>query len=308
MDSASPEIEIVCAVEGAYVAHCAAMLHSVLAAHAPGDVRIHVLHGPDLSGRARGRLGGMVDRCGAGVSFLAVPDEWCVGLPTEGFTGKATWYRIFVPQLLPDRDRALFLDLDLIVRKGLGPLWETDLSGCYLAAVTNVFPPELAARVGELGYAGERDYFNAGVLLMNLDLLRNDGCSQELHDYAAANAAELVMRDQDALNAVLGRRRRRLEPRWNCMNSFFMYPAAEEIFEPGELDEARRNPAIRHFEGPGVMKPWHYGCDRPMRELYFEHRSQTPWPRVRREGHPVQRALAPIEARARRVARRLLRV
>src|SRR4051812_4463955 len=111
-----PVIEITCAVEGAYVAHCATMLHSVFTATAPGEVRASVLHGPDLSSRARERLRGMAEQCGAAIDFLAVPDEWCVGLPTEGFTGKATWYRIFVPDLLPDRERALFLDLDLIVR------------------------------------------------------------------------------------------------------------------------------------------------------------------------------------------------
>jgi hypothetical protein len=44
------------------------------------------------------------------------------------------------------------------------------------------------------------------------------------------------------------------------------------------------NPAIRHFEGPGPYKPWHYLCDRRWRDLYRHHRGATPWPRVRLQG------------------------
>ena len=288
------------------MAHAAAMLHSLLAQEAHAGTRIHLLHGPDLSSRARRRLAAMVAEQGGEISFVSVPDEWCRGLPTRGFTGKATWYRIFVPELLPDHERALFLDADLIVVDSLVPLWRTDLSGSYLAAVTNVFPRQFANRPRELGLAGEGDYFNAGVLLLNLELMRREDCTRALHRYATGHASELVWRDQDALNAVLAGRRRRLEPRWNCMNSILLFPESVEIFGAAAVEEARRNPAVRHFEGPGDNKPWHRGCERAMRELYIEHRRQTPWPRVRLEGTRTQRALAPLEARARRIARRVL--
>ena len=50
------------------------------------------------------------------------------------------------------------------------------------------------------------------------------------------------------------------------------------------VEEARRSPAIRHFEGPSVNKPWHLLCEQPGREHYMRHRAATPWPRVRRAG------------------------
>ena len=67
------------------------------------------------------------------------------------------------------------------------------------------------------------------------------------------------------------------------MNSLYVFPSASEVFG-AELDEARTRPAIRHFEGGGANKPWHYLCDHPNKEVYFEHRRATPWPKVKLEG------------------------
>src|SRR4051795_4628064 len=133
-------IEAACVSEGDYVPHTAAMLHSLLASSPDLPVRVHYLHGPDFSADDKRLLGEMVERNGGIISFIFVPDSLCDGLPTEGFTGKATWYRIFLPDLLPSLPRVLFLDADLIVTDSLTALWDTDLGGAYVGAVTNVLP------------------------------------------------------------------------------------------------------------------------------------------------------------------------
>jgi lipopolysaccharide biosynthesis glycosyltransferase len=278
-------IDIACAAEGqAYVAHSAAMLHSLLTAHHDHTVHIHYMHGPDIGAREERKLAGMVEREGGEISFLRVPDERLDGLPTVGFTRKATWYRIFLPELRPELDRILYLDSDLLVLDSLAPLWEIDLTGRWVAAVTNVFQHNHVHRPEALGLAGPEVYFNAGVLLMNLAELRRDGCTEALRSFGVENAPRLDWRDQDALNVVLGSRRLPLHPRWNCMNSILLFPQAADVFGADAVREAREDPAIRHFEGPSANKPWHLLCERELRELYLEHRRATPWPRVRREG------------------------
>jgi lipopolysaccharide biosynthesis glycosyltransferase len=163
-------MRIVCAVEGeAYVRHGAAMLHSLLAIH-QDSVQIDYLHGDDTSTRGRKRLATMVDRMGGQIQYHRVPDSWVEGLPVKGFTRKATWYRIFLTRLLPDADRAIYLDLDLLVLDSLLPLWRTPLDGNLLGAVTNVPPgPD---RYRERPELGDDPYFNAGVLLLDLDAMR----------------------------------------------------------------------------------------------------------------------------------------
>jgi lipopolysaccharide biosynthesis glycosyltransferase len=268
------------------------MLHSVIAAHPEDDVQIHFLHGPEFPRLARDRLVPWVRGLGASIQFILVPDDRLAGVPTRGFTRKATWYRVFLPELLPGRDRVLYLDADLIVIDDLGPLLEhPGLDGHWLGAVTNVFQHNDAGRPAELGLPDASAYFNAGVLLMNLAAMREDRSSRELIAYARANAELIAFRDQDALNVVLGERRLELHPRWNCMNAFFVFDHAADVFGDEQLEQAKSDPAIRHFEGPSINKPWHYLCERELRELYAEHRAQTPWPRVRREGRTPRNML-----------------
>jgi lipopolysaccharide biosynthesis glycosyltransferase len=296
-------IDVACAAEGAeYVAHSAAMLHSVLAHHSDDDVHVHYMHGPDIAEPMERRLAEMVEREGHTISFLRIPDSALEGLPTEGFTRKATWYRIFMPDLLPDVDRVLYLDADLIVLDSLAPLWALDLAGSWLGAVTNVFQHNHLHRPADLGLAGPEVYFNAGVLLMNLEEMRRDACSQALYEYGVENAALLEWRDQDALNVVLGERRLALHPRWNLMNSTIAFPSSVEVFGSEALKEARRDPAIRHFEGPDANKPWHFLCEGELRKLYFEHRRATPWPRVRREGMTPRNVLRRMRSGRRAVS------
>ena len=290
-------LEVACAVEGGYVPHSAAMLDSVLAHSGGLPVRVHSLHGPDFSARDARAIEAMVATAGGSSSFVAVDDARCNGLPTKGFTGKATWYRVMLPDLLPQLDRVLCLDADLIVTDSLAPLWDTDIEDFFLAAVTNVLAPQYMSRPAALGVS-PNGYFNAGVMLLNLGLMREHGCSERIVRYGIDHAPELALRDQDALNFALADRRRPLDPRWNSMNALRAYPWSSYVFTPEEIAAAIERPAIRHFEGPGSNKPWHAGCDARSRELYREHRQRTPWPDFELERDP---ALGAVRNRLRKL-------
>lgn len=294
-------LHVACAVERNYVEHSAAMLHSLLANGGGTEVQVHYLHPEDFPVSLLEPLGEMVDAQGGRLLPHAVGEDLSQGLPVEGFTRKATWYRIFLADLLPEVDRALFLDCDLVVLDSLAGLWDTDVGDHYLAAVTNVFMIDHLPRADELGLADPREYFNAGVMLMNLNLIRRDGCVEAMRDFGVAHADEdLMFRDQDALNVVLGGRRVALHPRWNLMNSMVRFPYSDYVLGQRPLSEARRDPAIRHFEGPGVNKPWHAACDFEGREHYFHHRRGTPWPEVELEGDPPPGRWKGLAQRARR--------
>jgi len=68
------------------------------------------------------------------------------------------------------------------------------------------------------------------------------------------------------------------------MHSVLRFPWAAYAFGYEAVEEARRNPAIRHYEGPLMNKPWHLLAEPEVSEPYFAHRRQTPWPDVTREG------------------------
>ncbi len=271
------------------------MLHSLLVNQKGERVWIDYLHGDDTSARGRRRLAGMVGELGGEIAYRPVPDQAVAGLPIKGFTRKATWYRILLDKLLPDAERVIWLDSDLLVMDSLVGLWRTPLDGKLLGAVTNVPPgPERYVDRPELG--GDA-YFNAGVLLVDVAGMRSERTSEQLTAFGRANASSLALRDQDALNYVLHDRRLSLHPRWNCTNSIVLFDYASEYFGEQELEEARRNPAIRHFEGPADNKPWHLLAEPERRAQYAAHRRQTPWPRVRPEGCTPPNLLRSIRRR-----------
>lgn len=301
---------VACAVVGDHLPHAAAMLLSLVDHGREPAVAVHLLHDEGVRASDRSLLGEMLAGLGVGLQCHEIPDDRLHGLPTAGFTGKGSWYRVFLPELLPDVDRVLYLDVDLLVLDAITPLREVELEGMYVAAVTNVFEDAHLHRPAELGLSGPDRYFNAGVLLMNLAEMRRNGCTAALLEYGVANAPKLLWRDQDALNVVLGDRRVELEPRWNCMNSIMEFPRAVDVFGAEAVQEARRNPAIRHFEGPSLSKPWHYLGDPAMQGAYAVLRQRTPWPAVELEDRTLATGLIRrLPAHRRRAAYvRLLKV
>jgi lipopolysaccharide biosynthesis glycosyltransferase len=285
-------LHLACAARRDYVPHAATMLRSVLVQPSDLDVRVHFLHGPDLGPAILDPLRAMVERDGGEIEFLEIEPGRVEGLRTQSYLPASHWYRVFLPELLEGVDRVLYLDADLLALEPVDELWRLDLEDHPLAAVSNVLQENHAHRPAELGLPSGQAYFNSGVMLLNLAQMRDEGATSALLDFARTNAEVLAWPEQDALNVVLGDRRLALHPRWNLMNSLLIFPWASEVFEPGQLEEARARPAIRHFEGPSVNKPWHYLCERDMRDLYAEHRAHTPWPTFRPEGLTLRRRLA----------------
>jgi lipopolysaccharide biosynthesis glycosyltransferase len=270
-------LDVSCAVRGAYVRHSAAMLHSLFAAGGGHEVRVHYLHGPGLRAASRRRLEQVAERGGGAIRFWEIADEQVAGLPVSGYFTAAMWYRILLPELLGDVERVLYLDVDTLALDSIAPLWDIDLRDAALGAVTNVFEDWSIGRPRELGLAGPEVYFNSGVLLLNLADLRATGGMQRVREVAAQGGERLRWPDQDALNLALGERRVPLHPRWNAMNSVLAFERAIEVFGAEAVAEARRAPAIRHFEGPGANKPWERGSRVAHRERYRAHLRQTPW-------------------------------
>jgi lipopolysaccharide biosynthesis glycosyltransferase len=272
-------LKIACGSSPEYAPHAATMMRSVLAHRGGHDVRFYYLHGPDLPHRHRQAIARMVEAEGGAIDLIEIGHERLEGLPAMPVIPSTMWYRTFLPEVLPTLDRVLYLDVDTVVVDSLAPLWETDLGDCYLGAVTNVWEAWNVGYPAALGLSGPEQYFNSGVLLVNLDLVRRDDCMRRAREYALAQQDGLPWGDQDALNVVMGARRLPLHPRWNCMNSVLTFPVSEKVFGSDAVEEARRRPGIRHFEGPALNKPWHLLFEHEGREDYLRHRRGTPWPR-----------------------------
>ena len=259
------------------LADVAVMLRSLLLANPRERVEIHFMHAPTQPGAEIEALGLLATGLGAAWSPVVIEPELLEGFPfVAHYGGRAACYRLLLPRLLPSLGRVLYLDADVMAVDAVGPLWELDLEGCAVAAVTNPLLPDMVDRVtGELGLSRAEDYFNSGVLLLDLERLRATGLAAELERFARQPPVPIPWPDQDTLNAVLWRHRKELHPRWNALTGMFRLPARLMPWPEEEVAAARAHPALLHFEGP--HKPRHPRFAHPHRDQWFAHLGATPW-------------------------------
>lgn len=159
-----------------------------------------------------------------------------------------------------------------------------------VAANHPLFPHFSRERIRALGVRDPGDFFNSGVLLMNLRQLR--ASEPAFTDFLAdpGHRALLLFADQDVFNAVLPRAMRLpLHPRWNLQVPHLELPLRWLPGDRNALTEARMSPAIVHFNGR--IKPWHYRSRHPYRAEFWRHLRQTPWRNLPEEGRTLKNAL-----------------
>jgi len=272
-------LHVVNAADAAYVPHTSAMLHSLFM-HNPGEeLHVHFLHKATLDLALVQRLAALCRRHGARFSATPVTRAQLHDLPIGGRFPEEAWYRVVLPELLPDLPRMLWLDSDVIVRAPIRELWDLDLAGCPLAACPNAVMFTFRHVIQDIGVADRRKYFNSGVMLMNLDQMRAEGSLASLRAAAQRAAPAIMFADQDVLNIVYHERYRRLHLMWNVLaQSYINVPETIRVHGGREYEEAMRHPRIIHFTGRGRYKPWFYTCSHPHRDEYLRHRLAAGWP------------------------------
>lgn len=164
-------------------------------------------------------------------------------LHTRDYYSKSTYYRLFIPDLYKDIDKALYLDCDIVLCADVAELYDTDIENDLVGAVSDGFVravPRLHGYVTErIGVSTPADYFNAGVLLMNLKEMRKDGFENKFFDLLKRVTFE-VAQDQDYLNALCYGRRKVIVDEWNVMPGFSSCENKEKLI---------------HFNLDS--KPWH---------------------------------------------------
>lgn len=268
-------IDIVTAADAAYVPHVGAMLHSLFERNPQERFAVHFLHRPRLSGDLLQKLAAVCDRHGARFASTEVPHDWLAGFPVDDRYPEEAWYRVILPRLLPELSRVLWLDADTITLQPIRALWETPLRGLPLAASPNAMLYAFVAGVAKMGIPQFRDrYFNTGVLLLDLALMRAEDSELALRGAAARYRPWIKFADQDVLNCVYHDRYVRLHAAWNWMTHHYInVPEVVRVFGRKEYREARGAPRILHFTGAAPIKPWSFRCAHPYRDYYLRHRA-----------------------------------
>lgn len=225
--------------------------------------------------------------------------------PIRDHISAATYLRFLLPELLPDVERVLYIDVDTVVNRPLDTLYDTPLDGAAIAAVPDYpmlvgsrtwptfFIPTPGGRLRFPAYVeamldlpcGPHDttYFNCGVMLFDLARWRATDVAGRAIAWLTANPGAYYM-DQDALNVLMGGRYARLDARWNAfanccfpawVNLLVRFTAAGRRWERVRA-LWRREAWIMHYAG--ANKPWAPGEPATPRDaLWWRYAALSPF-------------------------------
>lgn len=185
---------------------------------------------------------------------------------THGHFSMETYYRLVLPELFPAYEKMLYLDSDMIIQADVAELYREDVGGYLLAASHDADTAGLynGYEEGKKYYTDHilklkepYQYFQAGVLLINLDEFRKHFTTEEILKFTVSQKWELL--DQDVLNKLCEGRVKYIDMAWNVMVDYGGIRQKEIIsLAPKWLNDmylnARKEPKIIHYAGP--EKPW----------------------------------------------------
>ena len=141
-------------------------------------------------------------------------------LYTRNYFSNTTYFRLFIPELYPEYDKAVYIDSDTVTLADIADLYNTDMGDNLIAGIPDgvvqaipVFQEYVEKVVGVIDY---NNYFNAGIIVMNLKTLR-EYKFQEKFLYMLEKIKFEVAQDQDYMNRLCKGRVKLLGFEWNRM-------------------------------------------------------------------------------------------
>ena len=128
-----------------------------------------------------------------------------------------TYYRFFIANMYPQYDKVLYMDCDIVVLGDIAELYNNDITNLYLAASQE----EVMAEVKVFGDYVEKaldvpvaEYFNAGIMVMNLAEFRKDNIEKKFFEMINRFRFR-VTQDEDYLNVLCKGKTKILDLGWN---------------------------------------------------------------------------------------------
>lgn len=160
------------------------------------------------------------------------------------YISKAAFYRLLLPDLKPDIDKAIYLDVDLVVNLDIKELFNQDMGDYIIGAIYEECNEKYhsISTKKNLEINIKHKYFNSGVLLIDCKKWRENNITQKLKDTYDRNEEKIMFHDQDILNLFFS------------VNNYCLLDKKFNYFiQEKKTDELLK---IIHYFGP--LKPWQF--------------------------------------------------
>ena len=234
------------------------------------------------------KIQSLVQQYGRKVEFFEKPNiKKLLGVELKTLRWSDSAYsRLFLKELFGDPPfikKLLYLDCDTLILSSLQELWETDVEN-FLGAACLECMSNMHKKI--LGRKKEDNYFNSGVLLLNVDRWVKEDVQTSVIEFIRKHNGKTEYVDQGVINGVVCDRFCLVAPRYNLTSLAYDFTYEEmQIYRKPEFGYSRqaweaaiKNPAVIHFTTSFLsIRPWFEGSKHPYAELWREYHANSPW-------------------------------
>mgnify|MGYP004441636677 FL=1 len=252
-----------------YIKPCKVMLYSLFLNGTDSDTKVYLLH----SGMPDEKINELKTLCahfGASLNPIVMDKKLFENAPSSKRYPKEMYFRLLSPLVLPDTlDRALYLDPDILIINSLKDLWNTELNEKTFAAASHTGLTTMMNDVNYVRLKIENDYFNTGVMLIDLNKARKIVKKEDVFDCVRKREKDLLLPDQDVFNILYGKETLAVPDEvWNYdVRNYGKY----KILSSGKFDlnGVMQNTSVLHFCGKN--KPWKKNYTNRFKILYLHY-------------------------------------
>lgn len=197
--------------------------------------------------------------CNYEIIYLLVKEDLFIDNPISNPHVKMpTYYRLIIADQIPEWDRCICLDSDILIMDDLSSIYDWKIEENYIAGVKSWEDQQKneynLMHMKQNGLSSMDSYIYMGVLLMNLKKIRED---KLIRQFIMHMSRGYKSDDQDVFNICCYGKISFLPLRYNLLIRHYQekYPEGKHIYSESEIEDAWKNPAILHFPGR-MIKPW----------------------------------------------------
>lgn len=243
----STSIHLLVTFDQNYIAPFETMLTSILLNNPGEQFHVWLLH----SAIPQTALDALEHDCrahGVPLTPIAVERQLFQGAPITKQYPQEMYYRLLASHILPaSLKRVLYLDPDILVINPLRPLWDLDLQGNVFAAASHIGVVDVMNGINRIRLKTEQDYYNSGVMLMDLEAARVLVQPEAIFQYVRDHENELLLPDQDVFNSLYGAQTLQIDDAlWNYDARYY----SGYLLRSGgayHMDWVMQHTAILHF-------------------------------------------------------------
>lgn len=206
------------------------------------------------------------------INFVIMKDDFKDVKKTIQRISTPTYYRLLAERFIPEKyEKCIYIDVDTVICEDLEELYNIELEKNIVAGVREApIAKSQEIRAKELGLPNCINYVNAGVLLFNLKIIREENLTAK---FIEISKRELRNQDQDVINIVCFNRIKTLHCKFNASPRNLFDSRSKIVYTQQEIDEAIRKPVIVHYADR--YKPWNSNVK--LGEKWWQIASKAPY-------------------------------